>query len=310
VPKTTAKIFPMEKLIEKAKVLHEALPYIREFHGKIFVIKYGGSAMIEESLRESFAKDVVLLKYVGINVVIIHGGGPQISKTLERFGIKPKFVGGMRKTDKETMHVVEMVLSGDVNKDIVALINRHSGKNVYAVGISGRDGRLLRAKKLDKEMYFKDLGLPVPEEDIGYVGEIVNVNSELILSLIERNFIPVIAPVGVGEKGEAYNINADIAASEIARHLKAEKLIFLTDTEGVKNEKGELISSLSKDSAQELIEKGVIREGMIPKVKSALKAMEAGVRKVHIIDGRVQHSLLLEIFTEKGIGTEIVHSQT
>ena len=304
------RMFFMEQLIEKAKVLQEALPYIREFHSKVFVIKYGGSAMTREDLRESFAKDVVLLKYVGINVVIVHGGGPQISLTLERFGIKPKFVGGMRKTDEETMHVVEMVLSGDVNKDIVALINRHSGKNIYAVGISGRDGRLLRAKKLDKEKYFKELGLPVPEEDIGYVGEVVGVNQELVNSLIERNFIPVIAPVGVGDEGEAYNVNADVAASEIARSIGAEKLIFLTDTEGVKNEKGELISSLTKERAEELIGNGVIREGMIPKVKSALRAMEGGVNKVHIIDGRVQHSILLEVFTEKGIGTEIVHSQT
>ncbi len=296
----------MEKLIEKAKVLQEALPYIRDFHGKVFVVKYGGSAMTKDHLRESFAKDVVLLKYVGINVVIVHGGGPQISMTLERFGIKPKFVGGMRKTDEETMHVVEMVLSGDVNKDIVALINQHSGDKVYAVGISGRDGRLLMAKKLDKEKYFRELGLPVPDEDVGYVGEVVDVNGELIVSLIERNFIPVIAPVGVGEGGEAYNVNADVAAAEIAKALRAEKLIFLTDTEGVKDGKGRLISSLSGEEAKRLIEKGVIREGMIPKVRSALKAMEAGVRKVHIIDGRVQHSLLLEVFTESGIGTEIV----
>lgn len=300
----------MEKLIEKAKVLQEALPYIKEFHGKVFVVKYGGSAMNLEELRDSFAKDVVLLKYVGINVVIVHGGGPQISRTLERFGIKPKFVGGMRKTDEETMHIVEMVLSGDINKDIVALINRHSGKNIYAVGLSGRDGRLLKAVKLNKEMYFKELGLPVPQEDIGYVGEIVDVNSELITSLIEKNFIPVIAPVGVGDEGEAYNVNADIAASEIAKALRAEKLIFMTDTEGVKDEKGKLISSLSQKRAQRLIEAGVIREGMIPKVRSALRAMEAGVGKVHIIDGRVQHSLLLEVFTQEGIGTEIVHSQT
>ncbi len=300
----------MEALIEKAKVLQEALPYIREFHGKVFVVKYGGSAMTQEHLRESFAKDIVLLKYVGINVVIVHGGGPQISATLERFGIKPKFVGGMRKTDEETMHVVEMVLSGDVNKDIVALINRHSGEKVYAVGISGRDGRLLKAVKLNKEKYFRELGLPPPEDDVGYVGEVVGVNVELINSLIERNFIPVIAPVGVGDEGEAYNINADVAASEIARHIRAEKLIFLTDTEGVKDEEGKLISSLSERKAKELIERGIIREGMIPKVRSALKALESGVRKVHIVDGRVQHSLLLEVFTQKGIGTEIVHSQT
>jgi len=300
----------MEALVEKARILQEALPYIREFHGKVFVVKYGGSAMTQEHLRESFAKDVVLLTYVGIKVVVVHGGGPQISETLERFGIKPKFVGGMRKTDKETMHVVEMVLSGDINKDIVALINRYSGEKVYAVGVSGRDGRLLRAVKLNKERYFGELGLPVPEEDIGYVGEVVGVNVELINSLVERNFIPVIAPVGVGDSGEAYNINADVAASEVALYLKAEKLIFLTDTEGVKDEEGRLISSLSERRAKELVEKGVIREGMLPKVRSALRALEGGVRKVHIIDGRVQHSLLLEIFTPEGIGTEIVQSQT
>nr|O67848.2 RecName: Full=Acetylglutamate kinase; AltName: Full=N-acetyl-L-glutamate 5-phosphotransferase; AltName: Full=NAG kinase; Short=NAGK [Aquifex aeolicus VF5] len=295
----------MNELIEKAKVLQEALPYIREFHGKVFVIKYGGSAMHDEELRESFARDVVLLKYVGINPVIVHGGGPQISKTLEKFGIKPKFVGGMRKTDEETMHVVEMVLSGDINKDIVALINRYSGEKIYAVGLSGRDGRLLKAKKLDKERYFSELGLPVPEEDIGFVGEIVDVNEELIFTLLSHNFIPVIAPVGVGEEGEAYNVNADLAASEIAGEIKAEKLIYLTDTKGVLDEKGELISSLSKDKAEELIKKGVIREGMIPKVRSALRALEKGVKKVHIIDGRVKHSILLEVFTKEGVGTEI-----
>ncbi len=296
----------MKDLIERAKVLQEALPYIREFHKKVFVIKYGGSAMTQEDLRESFAKDVVLLKYVGINVVIVHGGGPQISKTLERFGIKPRFVGGIRKTDEETMHVVEMVLSGDINKDIVALINRHSGVNIYAVGLSGRDGRLLLAKKLDKERFFKELGLPVPEEDIGFVGEVVKVNVDLINSLIEKNFIPVIAPVGVGEEGEAYNINADIAASEIAKSLKAQKLIFLTDTEGVKDKEGKVIATLTKNHALRLIEEKVIREGMIPKVRSAIRALEGGVKKVHIIDGRIQHSLLLEIFTQQGIGTEIV----
>jgi len=296
----------MNELIERAKVLQEALPYIREFHGKVFVIKYGGSAMHDEELRESFARDVVLLKYVGINPVIVHGGGPQISKTLEKFGIKPKFVGGMRKTDEETMHVVEMVLSGDINKDIVALINRYSGEKVYAVGLSGRDGRLLKAKKLDKEKYFSELGLPVPEEDIGFVGEITDVNEELIFTLLSHNFIPVIAPVGVGENGEAYNVNADLAAAEVAGEIKAEKLIYLTDTKGVLDEKGNLISSLSREKAEELIRNGVIREGMIPKVRSAIKALEKGVKKVHIIDGRVKHSILLEVFTKEGVGTEIV----
>lgn len=296
----------MEELVAKARILQEALPYIRKFHGKIFVIKYGGSAMHEKELRESFAKDVVLLKYVGINPVIVHGGGPQISKTLEVFGVKPKFVGGLRKTDELTMHIVEMVLSGDINKDIVALINQYSGEKIYAVGLSGRDGRLLKAKKLDKEKFFEELGLPVPEEDIGFVGEITDVNEELIHTLLENNFIPVIAPIGVGENGEAYNINADIAAAEIARELKAEKLIYLTDTPGVKDEKGELISSLSKERAEELISLGVIKEGMIPKVRSAIRALEGGVKKVHIIDGRVKHSILLEVFTKEGVGTEIV----
>ncbi len=296
----------IEDLILKAKVLQSALPYIREFYGKTFVIKYGGSAMVEEELRENFAKDVVLLRYVGIKVVVVHGGGPQISQTLEKFGIKPHFVGGMRKTDEETMHVVEMVLSGDINKDIVALINRYSGKNVYAVGLSGRDGQLIRARKLDKEAYFRALGLQVPEEDIGYVGQVEGINVELLQTLMDKGYIPVIAPVGVGERGEAYNINADIAASEIAKALKAEKLIFLTDTEGVKDEEGKLISTLKRERALKLISEGVIKGGMLPKVKSALDAIQGGVKKVHIIDGRITHSILLEVFTEEGVGTEIV----
>lgn len=295
--------------MDKAKVLQEALPYIREFHGKVFVIKYGGSAMREEGLRESFARDVVLLRYVGIKVVVVHGGGPQISEVLKKFGIKPRFVGGIRKTDEETMHVVEMVLSGDVNKDIVALINRHSGENVYAVGLSGRDGRLLKARRLDKESYFRELGLPVPDEDVGYVGEVMGVNGELINSLLERNFIPVIAPVGVGDMGEAYNVNADIAAGEIARALGAEKLIFMTDTEGIKDREGTLIPTVTVSDVKRLIREGVIREGMIPKALSAVRALEGGVGKVHIIDGRVQHSLLLEVFTQEGVGTEIVRVQ-
>ncbi|MCS7171073.1 MAG: acetylglutamate kinase [Aquificaceae bacterium] len=296
----------MNQLIEKARILQSALPYIREFYGKTFVIKYGGSAMTEESLRESFARDVVLLRYVGIKVVVVHGGGPQISQTLEKFGIKPHFVGGMRKTDEETMHVVEMVLSGDINKDIVALINTHSGQNVYAVGLSGRDGQLIRARKLDKKAYFTELGLEVPEEDIGYVGEVESVNTELLQVLMDFGYIPVIAPVGVGDRGEAYNINADLVASEVARAIKAEKLIFLTDTEGVKDAEGRLVSSLNKEKALTLISSGVIKGGMVPKVRSALKALELGVGKVHIVDGRVPHSILLEVFTEEGIGTEIV----
>ncbi|MFN3599178.1 MAG: acetylglutamate kinase [Aquificaceae bacterium] len=296
----------VEEIVLKAKVLQSALPYIREFYGKTFVIKYGGSAMTDESLRESFAKDVVLLRYVGIRVVIVHGGGPQISQTLERFGVRAHFVGGMRKTDEETMHVVEMVLSGDINKDIVALINRYSGRNIYAVGLSGRDGQLIRAKKLNKEEYFRSLGLEVPKEDIGYVGQVEDINVELLQTLMEKGYIPVIAPVGVGDYGEAYNINADLAASHMAMALKAEKLIFLTDTEGVKDREGKLISTLKKEEALRLISQDVIRGGMLPKVKGALEALQSGVKKVHIIDGRVFHSILLEVFTEEGVGTEIV----
>ncbi len=294
----------IKDLIVKAKILQEALPYIKYFHGKTFVIKYGGSAMKDEHLRESFAKDVVLLKYVGINVIVVHGGGPQINEMLSRLGMEQKFVGGIRKTDEKTMHVVEMVLSGDINKDIVALINKHSGENIYAVGLSGRDGRLIKARKM-KEDFLKDIGIEI-EEDIGYVGEVVSINIDLLNSITEKNYIPVIAPVGVGEKGEAYNINADLVASEIAISMKAEKLIFLTDTEGVKDERGNIISSITERDAQLLIKKGVVKGGMIPKVKFALKAVNNGVKKVHIIDGRVEHSLLLEIFTREGIGTELV----
>ncbi len=296
----------VEELVFKARILQSALPYIREFYGKTFVIKYGGSAMTEESLRESFAKDVVLLRYVGIRVVIVHGGGPKISQTLEKFGIKPHFMGGLRKTDEDVIHVVEMVLSGDINKDIVALINKYSGKNIYAVGLSGRDGQLIKAKKLDKEAYFKSLGLEVPEEDIGYVGQVEGVNVELLYALMEKAYIPVIAPIGVGDKGEAYNINADLVASHIAMALRAEKLIYLTDTEGVKDKEGKLISTLRKEEALRLISEGVIKGGMLPKLRSALEALEAGVKKVHIIDGKIFHSILLEVFTQEGIGTEIV----
>ncbi len=294
----------IEDLVSKAKILQESLPYIRDFHGKTFVIKYGGSAMTHEHLRESFAKDVVLLKYIGINVIVVHGGGPQINKMLDRLGIRQEFVGGLRRTDEETMHIVEMVLSGDINKDIVALINRHSGENIYAVGISGRDGRLLKAKKADTS-FLKEMGIEVADGDLGYVGRVVEVNTDILESLMEKNYIPVIAPIGVGEKGEAYNINADISAGEIASYLKAEKLIFLTDTQGVMDEKGEVLSTINKAKAEDLIKDGVIKGGMIPKVKYAIRSLERGVKKAHIIDGRVEHSLLLEIFTKEGIGTEI-----
>jgi len=295
----------LEKLIEKADILLEALPYIRKFRGRTFVIKYGGSAMVNEDLRESFAQDILLLKFVGINPVIVHGGGKHINRMLERLGIAPEFVGGIRKTTKEVMHIVEMVLSGDINKDIVALINKHSGENIYAVGLSGRDGRLLRAKKIDRDYFIKKLGIEPPSADIGLVGEIEQVNTELLLTLMARNYIPVIAPIGVGPKGEAYNINADIAAAAVASALKAEKLIYLTDTEGVKDKEGKLIKKLKTNRIEELIADGTIGGGMIPKVRSAEEALKAGVRKVHIIDGRLPHSILLEIFTDEGVGTEI-----
>ncbi len=294
----------IEELVEKAKVLHESLPYIKDFYGKTFVIKYGGSAMTETNLRESFARDIVLLKYVGINVIVVHGGGPQINTMLRKLGIKQEFIGGLRKTDEDTMHVVEMVLSGDINKDIVALINRYSGENIYAVGISGRDGRLLKARKANSST-LKEMGIDI-NGDLGYVGFIENVNTDILESLIGKDYIPVIAPIGVGESGEAYNINADIAASEIASYMKAEKLIFLTDTEGVYNEKGEIVSTLNKEKAERMIKEGTIKGGMVPKVRFGVKALERGVRKVHIVDGRIEHSLLLEIFTHEGIGTEIV----
>ena len=295
----------VEKLIQKAEVLLEALPYIRKFRGRTFVIKYGGSAMVNEELRETFARDVVLLKLVGINPVIVHGGGKHINRMLQQLGIEVEFVGGIRKTTEEVMHIVEMVLSGDINKDIVALINKHSGEDVYAVGLSGRDGRLLRARKIDRSYFVEKLGIEPPSADIGLVGEITHVNTRLLQVLIAQNYIPVIAPIGVGEEGEAYNINADIAAAEVAKALKAEKLIFLTDTEGVKDKNGNLIKKLKDDRVEELIKDGTIGGGMIPKVRSAVEALKGGVKKVHIVDGRLPHSILLEIFTDEGVGTEI-----
>ena len=295
----------VEKLIKKAEVLLEALPYIRKFRGQTFVIKYGGSAMVNEELRETFARDVVLLKLVGINPVIVHGGGKHINEMLKKLGISVEFVGGLRKTTEEVMHIVEMVLSGDINKDIVALINKHSGEKIYAVGLSGRDGRLLKAKKIDSSYFSEKLGIKPPSGDIGLVGEVERVNTEPIKTLLEKNYIPVIAPIGVGERGEAYNINADIAAAEVAKALRAEKLIYLTDTEGVKDKNGNLIKKLKDTQVEELIKDGTIGGGMIPKVRSAVSALKGGVGKVHIIDGRLSHSILLEIFTDEGVGTEI-----
>ena len=291
----------MERLIEKASVLLEALPYMRRFYGKTFVIKYGGSAMVEESLKRSFAEDVVLLKYIGINPVIVHGGGPQIGEFLSKLNMKTEFVGGMRVTNRETMDIVEMVLVGKVNKEIVSLINSHGGN---AVGLSGKDGNLLVARKIDSKKYLEEVRAP-EIIDLGFVGEVKSVNPEIVTNLISSKFIPVIAPVGFGEDFQAYNINADIVAGSIASSLKAEKLIMLTDTEGIKRD-GELLTTVERSQVPGLIEKGVIYGGMIPKLKSCDIALSGGVKKAHIIDGRVKHSVLLEIFTDRGIGTQVI----
>jgi len=291
----------MEDPVDKAKVLIEALPYIRRFYDKTIVIKYGGSTMEEEGLKRKFALDVILLKVIGINPVIVHGGGPQIGDLLNRLGKKSEFIEGMRVTDRETMDVVEMVLVGKVNKELVALINGQGGK---AVGLSGKDGKLIVAKKMKLT---KSRGKNEPPEliDIGMVGEVERVNPEVIEALKRDNFIPVIAPVGMGESGETYNINADLVAGRIAAGLKAEKFLLLTDVEGVKDEKGELIATLDAKRARRLIAQKVISSGMIPKVNCCLEALEGGVTKTHIIDGRVEHAILLEMFTDVGIGTQI-----
>jgi acetylglutamate kinase len=290
----------MQKLIEKANTLMEALPYIRRFAGKTIVIKYGGHAMADEALKESFALDVILLKSLGINPVIVHGGGPQINETLKRYGIVSEFVRGMRVTDAATMAVVEMVLTGQVNKEVVGYLNQHGGR---AVGMSGKDGNLLICRKLLQEVK-QDDGT-VEQVDIGFVGDVVRVNQELIHTLEHGKFIPVIAPVGVGEAGESYNINADLVAGKVAGALKAEKLILLTDVAGVKNQAGELLTSIALADVPSLIDNGTITGGMIPKVTCCADALNEGVKKAHIVDGRVLHAVLLEIFTDVGVGTEI-----
>ena len=291
----------MDNPIDKAKILVEALPYIRRFYNKTIVIKYGGSTMEEERLKKNFAIDVVLLKYIGINPVVVHGGGPQIGEMLTRLGKKSEFVEGMRVTDGETMDVVEMVLVGKVNKEIVAMINQQGGK---AVGLSGKDGRLILAKKL-KLMRSTDESKSPEIVDIGMVGEVKAIHPGVIESLEKENFIPVIAPIGVGEEGETYNINADLVAGKIAAALKAEKFILLTDVKGVLDEKKQLIPTLDVKQAKDLISKRVISSGMIPKVNCCLDALNEGVNKTHIIDGKVEHAVLLEIFTDVGIGTQI-----
>jgi acetylglutamate kinase len=291
----------MKISMERADILVEALPYIRRFYNKTIVIKYGGNAMVDEELKDLFARDLVLMKYIGINPVVVHGGGPQIGSYLKKLGKDSKFVQGMRVTDAETMDIVEMVLAGKVNKEIVGLINRHGGE---AVGLSGKDGSLIQAEKyyLSEE---KAKDTPPEIIDIGLVGKVTTINSGLIFSLQNDGFIPVIAPTGVGAHGETYNINADIVAGEMATALKAEKLVLLTDVEGVLDDKGVLINTMNDKEVLSMIETGVIKGGMFPKVKCCMKALKNGVHKAHIIDGRLKHAILLEIFTDMGIGTEI-----
>ncbi len=290
----------MEELIKKANVLMEALPYIKRFAGKTFVIKYGGHAMADERLKESFALDVILLKSLGINPVIVHGGGPQINETLKRYGIVSQFVRGMRVTDAETMAVVEMVLAGQVNRQVVGYLNQHGGR---AVGLSGKDGELLVCEKMLQEVRGDDGR--IDQIDIGFVGDVVEVNQDLIRTLEQGRFMPVIAPIGVGRNGESYNVNADLVAGRIAAALKAEKLMLLTDVEGVKDRAGQLLTSIALGSVSGLIDDGTISGGMIPKVECCVKALGDGAKKAHIVDGRVEHAVLLEIFTDVGVGTEI-----
>jgi acetylglutamate kinase len=292
----------MKKVIEKANVLIEALPYIRNFYGKTFVIKYGGAAMAEEGLKDAFAQDIVLLNFIGIKPVIVHGGGPKINRVMEQMGKKPTFIHGQRFTDKETLDIVEMVLGGLVNKEIVSLINSHGGR---AIGLSGKDGNLIKAKK--KMVRNPSPATGTPEIiDLGLVGEVEKVNPKILLSVERDGFIPVIAPISAGDKNQTLNINADYVAGMIAHALEAEKLILLTDVEGIRGRNNKLISTLNNRKIKSLIQKNVITSGMLPKVQACQSALKGGVKKTHIIDGRMPHALLLEIFTEKGIGTEIV----
>ena len=292
----------MQNSIGKAEVLMEALPYFQRFYGKTFVIKYGGHAMMDDELKESFAQDIVLLKFVGINPVIVHGGGPQIDSVLEKMGITSRYVRGMRVTDQETLDIVEMVLVGKINKEIVTLINQQGG---MAVGLSGKDGGLILARKMNISV--SQNGEPPETIDIGMVGEIVGINPLVIDSLDNNKFIPVIAPIGAGEKGETYNINADLVAGEVAEALHADKLILMTDVEGVRDKKGDFLSTVKVSQARKMIQEGVVGSGMIPKVECCIEALKGGVGKTHILDGRVKHAVLLEIFTKEGIGTEVVN---
>lgn len=294
----------MQESIERARGLIESLPYMQKFRHKTVVIKYGGHAMVDEALKKQFALDVILMKHIGINPVIVHGGGPQINRLLDRLEIKPSYVQGMRVTDGETMSVVEMVLVGKVNKEIVGSINHCGGR---AVGLSGRDGDLICAEKMRVSKKGESLENAPPELiDLGRVGQVTRVNPEVLEALDQKDFIPVIAPVGVGEDGQAFNINADLVASAVAGKLQAAKLILLTDVAGVKGQDGELLRSLRQDELEGYIDEGIIGGGMIPKVRCCVDALRRGVQKTHIVDGRVEHAILLEIFTRQGVGTEIV----
>jgi acetylglutamate kinase len=290
-----------ERAHKIADVLIEALPYIQRFRGKTMVIKYGGNAMVDDALKHGFARDVVLMKLVGVNPVIVHGGGPQIGNLLGRLGKDSVFVQGMRVTDSETMDVVEMVLGGLVNKEIVNLINQHGGA---AVGLTGKDGELIRARKLVLRRDAPELAEP-EIIDLGHVGEVQSIDVGVVNLLVRGDFIPVIAPIGVGEDGRSYNINADLVAGKLAEVLQAEKLLLLTNTMGLLDEKGELITDLDVGRVEELVRQGVIHGGMLPKIRCALEAVQAGVRTAHIVDGRVEHAVMLDLFTDAGVGTLI-----
>lgn len=294
-----------DNAMQIAKVLTESLPYIQRFTGKTIVVKFGGNAMVDEALQNSFARDIVLMKLVGLNPVVVHGGGPQIGQLLEKLNIKSEFVDGMRVTDSATMDVVEMVLGGSVNKQIVSLINRNGGK---AIGLTGKDGKLIRARKMTVTR--KTPGMNASEiVDIGHVGEVAAINTEVIDMLTNSNFIPVIAPVGVGADGSSYNINADLVAGKIAEVLQAEKLMLLTNVAGLLDKQGNVLTGLSTQQVDELIADGTIYGGMLPKISCALDAVKSGVTSAHIVDGRVDHAVLLEIFTDTGVGTKISNAK-
>lgn len=291
----------MKQMIEKANTLIEALPFIRNFYGKTFVIKYGGAAQVDKALKEAFAKDIVLLNFIGIHPVVVHGGGPKISEMMKKLGKEPAFVHGQRVTDPETMDIVEMVLGGLINKEIVSLINSHGG---MAVGLSGKDGSLIKAEKKTIKKRSPETGV---DEiiDLGLVGKVTAVDTTVLLNLEEKNFVPVVAPIGIGPESKSLNINADYVASALAGALRAEKLILLTDVPGILDKKENVISTVDSKKAEQMIEDGGVSGGMIPKVQACLSALKDGVKKTHILDGRLPHCLLLEIFTEKGVGTEI-----